>query len=236
MKIHLITLKLKSINLSIRLVYRLLQVSVLNFCNEFSDMIERDFNVTKDKSIIIGDCNISMDTPTESDVIIFSDLLDSLNMENRIPFSTHKSQHTLDLIIEERNEKLLYNLEKGHLFSDHNFIHSTLDVRKEVAPKKTLTHRNLKSIDIKDLAKDIIGAIDDFEGDVTLVDKYNNNIRKCLDAHAPVKTKGVKTIHRHPWFHNKIKTEVNLGDKRKESGIRIQLSITTWYSTTREEM
>ena len=90
-------------------------------------MIERDFNVTKDKSIIIGDFNIHMDIPTESDVIFFNDLPDSLNMENRITFLTHKFQHTLDLIIEDRNEKLLYNLEKGHLFSDHNFIHSTLD-------------------------------------------------------------------------------------------------------------
>ena len=52
-----------------------------------------------------------MDTPTESDVIIFNDLLDSLNMENRITFLTHKSLHTLDLIIEDRNKKLLYNLE-----------------------------------------------------------------------------------------------------------------------------
>ena len=151
-----------------------------------------------------------MDTPTESDVIIFNDLPESLNMENRITFSTHISQHTLDLIIEDRNEKLLYNLEKGHLFSDHNFIHSTLDVRKE-PPPKTLTYRCLKGIDIKDLAKDIIGALDDFEGDVKqLVDNYNNSIRKCLDAHALVKIKIVKTIHRHPWFNDKIRAEVKL--------------------------
>ena len=103
METHLITLKLQSINLSIRLVYRLPQVSVLNFCNEFLDMIERDFNVTKDKSILIGEFNIHMDTASESDVIISKDLLDSLNMENRILFLTHKSQHTLDLIIEDRN-------------------------------------------------------------------------------------------------------------------------------------
>ena len=64
METHLITLKLQSINLSIRLVYRLPQVSVLNFCDEFPDMIERSFNMTKDKSIIIGDFNIHMFTPT----------------------------------------------------------------------------------------------------------------------------------------------------------------------------
>ena len=171
-------------------------------------MIERNFNVTKYKSIIIGDFNIDMDTPTESDVIFFNDLLDSLNMENRIIFLTHKFQHTLDLIIEDRNEKLLYNLEKGLLFPDHNFIHSTLDVRKEAPPKKTLTYRSLKGIEVKDLFKDIIGALDDFEGDVKqLVDNYNN-IRKYLDAHAPVKTKVVKTIQRHPWFNDKIRAEV----------------------------
>ena len=157
-------------------------------------MIERSFNVTKDKSIIIGDFNIYMDTPTESDVIIFNDLLDSLNMKNRITFLTHKSLHTLDLIIEDRNENWLYNVERGHQVSDHNFIHSTLYVRKEVPPKKTLTYRNLKSIDIKELAKDIIGSLDNFKGDVKqLVDKYNNNIRKCLDAQALIKMKVMKT-------------------------------------------
>ena len=124
---------------------------------------------------------------------------------------THKSQHTLDLIIEDRNKKLLYNLEKEHLFSDHNFIHSTLNVRKEVPPKKTSPYRSLKSIDILDLAKDIIGSLDDFKGDFKeLIDRYNKNIRKCLDAHAPVNTKVVKTIHRHPWLNSKIKAEVKL--------------------------
>ena len=54
--------------------------------------------MTKDKSINIRDFNIHMDTPTESDVIIFNDLLESLNIENRITFLTHKSQHTLDLM------------------------------------------------------------------------------------------------------------------------------------------
>ena len=93
METHLITLKLQPINLSIRMVYRLLQVSVLHFCNKFSNMIERSFNMTKDKSIIIGYFNIHMDTLTESDVIIFNNLLESLNMKNRITFLTHKSLH-----------------------------------------------------------------------------------------------------------------------------------------------
>ena len=217
METHLITLKFQSINFFIRLVYRLPQVSVVNFCNEFLDMIERSFNVTKDKLIIIGHFNIHMDTPTESDVIIFNDLLDSLNMKNRITFSTHKSLHTLDFIIEDRNENLLYNIERGHQFSDHNFIHSTLDVRTEVPPKKTLTYRNVNSIDIKELAKDIIGSLDDFGGDVKqLVDKYSNNIRKCLDAQALIKVKAMRITYRHPWYNDKIKAEVKLR-RQKES-------------------
>ena len=50
--------------------------SRFSFCNEFSDMIERDFNVTKNRPIVIQDFNIHMDTPTESDAIIFIDLLE----------------------------------------------------------------------------------------------------------------------------------------------------------------
>ena len=60
-----------------------------------------------------------------------------------------------------------------------------------------------------------MGVLDDFEGDVKqLVDNYNNNIRKCLDAYAPVKTKVVKTIHRHPWFNDKIRAEVKLRETK----------------------
>ena len=85
----------------------------------------------------------------------------------------------------------------------------------------------MKSINIKELAKDIIGALDDFEGDVKqLVDKYNN-IKKCLDAHAPVKTKVVKTIHRHPWYDDKIKAEVKYRRQKERKWKRIQQSITT---------
>ena len=157
-------------------------------------------------------------------------------MKNRITFSTHISLHTLDLIIEDRNENLLYNLEKGHQFSNHNFIHSTPAVRKEVPPKKTLTYRNLKSIDIKELAKDIIGSLDHFKGNIKqLVYKYNN-IRKCLDIQAPINLKVMKTTYRHPWYDDKIKTEVKPRRQKERNGIRTQQSITTWPSMAREDM
>ena len=119
--------------------------------------------------------------------------------------------------VEDRNENLLYNLERGHQYSDHNFIHCTLNLRKEVPPKKTLTYRNLKSINIKELVKDIIESLDDFKGDVKqLVDKYNNNIRKCLHAQVLIKMKVMKTTYRHPWYDGKIKAEVKLR-RQKES-------------------
>ena len=73
----------------------------------------------------------------------------------------------------------------------------------------------MRSIDIKELAKDIIGSLDDFEGDVKqLVDKYNNNIRKCLDAQALIKTKVMKTTHRYPWYNDMIKAEVKLRETK----------------------
>ena len=35
-----------------------------------------------------------------------------------------------------------------------------------------------------------------------------------LDIHAPVKTKVVKTIHRHPWSNDKIRAEVKLKETK----------------------
>ena len=75
----------------------------------------------------------------------------------------------------------------------------------------------MKSIDIKELSKDIIGSLDNFEGDVKqLVDKYNKNIRKCLDVQAVIKTKVMKTTYRHPRDDHKIKAEVKRR-RQKES-------------------
>ena len=65
------------------------------------DVFEANIN-NKGIPIIIGDLNIHMNNPDGADTNTFLDILDSLDLTNRIQFPTLKSQNTFDLVISLR--------------------------------------------------------------------------------------------------------------------------------------
>ena len=69
-----------------------------------------------------------VDTP---DTITFNDVLDSLNLKNYVGFLMHTQQHTLDLMIDDRDNPIINSTDKGHLLSDHNFVHAFLKSSKK---------------------------------------------------------------------------------------------------------
>ena len=62
--------------------------------------------------VLIGDFNVHIDSPEAPDTILFSDFLDSLNLKNLVDFSTHLSNHSIDLIIMDKNSILSHILEE----------------------------------------------------------------------------------------------------------------------------
>ena len=67
--------------------------SVLQFCNELSDVLEEMVNI-RGEMIKIGDFNIHMDITDDPNTITFNDFLDSFNLHNHVNFPTHKSLHS----------------------------------------------------------------------------------------------------------------------------------------------
>ena len=59
------------------LIYRLPSTSVLQFCNDMTDIMERRITDDLGKLLLIGDFNIHIDEPTEPDTITFLDFLNS---------------------------------------------------------------------------------------------------------------------------------------------------------------
>ena len=45
---------------------------------------------------------------------------------------------------------------------------------------------------------------------ISLVERYNSNLKEVLDRHAPEKRKLVKVTHKEPWFTNKIHNKIIL--------------------------
>ena len=125
--LHL-SVKVKSLVLSLYTVYRIPNTSVLTFCNEMTNILENNIVSDRGETFLIDDFNIHMDDPDDLDTITFNDFLDSLDLINLVNFGTHTSNHTLDLEIQSNSFKVNSKTVQGHFLLDHAFIHHTLKV------------------------------------------------------------------------------------------------------------
>ena len=126
--LHL-SVKVKSLVLSLYTVYRIPSTSVLIFCDEMANVLENNIVSDRGEAILNGDFNIHMDDPEDPDTITFNDFLDSLDLINLVNFGTHTSNHTLDLVIQSNIFKVNSKTLQDHFLSDHAFIHHTLKVK-----------------------------------------------------------------------------------------------------------
>ena len=116
-------LKFDHTTLNLYVIYCPPSSSVLQFCTEFSNILESDVMQPADKVLYLGDSY-------NNDTITFIDTLDSYNLENRITFPTHVKQHHLDLVIEDQTDCIIMQVERGFLLSDHFFIHTKVSIPK----------------------------------------------------------------------------------------------------------
>ena len=94
-----------------------------------ANVLERNILSDHGEFILTGDFNIHMDKPHLSNTILFNDLLESFNLANRVAFSTHLSQHTIDLMLFKTQSTVVSAIRQGHLFSNHYFIHADLFIK-----------------------------------------------------------------------------------------------------------
>ena len=73
--------------------------------------------------IIAGDFNLHIDDIANPDAQVFLDLLTAFGLQNHVNFPTHKSEHTLDLILSECISCLsVKDSIPGQYISDHTSI------------------------------------------------------------------------------------------------------------------
>ena len=149
----------------------------------------------------------------------------ALGMINHITFPMHKQGHTLNLFIEEENSPLIMKVIRGHLISDHHFIHSHLNICKNKPKVKDVTYRKYKQIDKIAFKEDLQRSleVEHATHDLrSLVTRYNSDPKEVLDRHASEKRRLVKVTHKQPWFTDKICSEIILR-KAKEWKWLLQL-------------
>ena len=203
----------------LQVVYRIPNTSILTFCKMLCNSLEAEILSFRGELLLLGDCNIHMDDLENTDTILFNDLLDSINLLNKVNFPSHKLQHTLDLATVDRKYSYLSKASRGHMLSDHNFIHCGLIITKPLPLTKSVHYRKLKAIDHSNFTVNLIESLNISE-DGSLYDmaaSYNKILSTTLDNHAPVKEKTCKITHTQPRFNDKICNEIRLRRKKEQA-------------------
>ena len=126
-------------------------------------------------------------------------MLDSLGLVNHVTFPTHKQGHTLDLVIEEEDSPLIVKVTRGHLISDHHFIHAYLNIYKNKPKEMEVTYGKYKQIDKTMFREDLQRTLEVEHTTLdlrSLVERYNSNLKEVLDRQAPEKRKLVQVTHK----------------------------------------
>ena len=94
--------------------------------------------------IIAGDFNLHVDDVANPDAQVFLDLLTAFGLQNHVKFPTHKSEHTLDLILKECISSLsVKDSIPGLYLSDHISVVLHLFVDKPPLEVKECTYCEL---------------------------------------------------------------------------------------------
>ena len=189
------------------------RVPINTFLMEFSDLMESTI-LSKEPLIVVGDYNIHVDVPNDTDALKFLDLLESLSLDQHVTEPTHIRGHTLDLVITRKIEDILASPPRAcRYFSDHAAVHCDVAISKPSFQTRIIKFRKTKSLDAESLSNDVVltGLCDRGNSDPitpldlgVLVEDYTTTLSQVLDGHAPLKTKTVRARPKVPWYTSEI--------------------------------
>ena len=182
-------------------------VSNSTFIKEFSDYLE-SLVMSSEPLLILGDFNIHMDLPDDTDCRNMSHLLVSMGLKHVLQ-PTHELGHTLDLIITRISDNIIAGCPyTGELLSDHFPVFCQLKPERPQVAVKHLQFRKIKSIDCDQFSEAncssqlCLEPLDDLD---TLVNCYNETLRSVLDIYAPVLTRDIIAWSRAPCINEDLR-------------------------------
>ena len=168
--------------------------------------------VTPHKLLLVGDFNIHMDIPTDSDTKKFNEILANTGLCQSVVGPTHKAGHTLDLLISrDSDDHLIHAVAVDPLFhSDHNIVTCTVQCAKPPPLKVTTTSREYGKMDherLTSLLKDRLAELSLDEDPNALVESYETITSSVLDEVCPLVTKTRTVKPKLPWYNQTIHEE-----------------------------
>lgn len=205
-------LKQSSTSLRVVIVYRPQTMdnnkcSTSLFFEEFSRLLEA--LVTAPGSLLMaGDFNFHVDVPSDRDAQRFLRLLETFNLKQHLNVPTHRSGHTLDLVITttRSDENVASKCDVyDPSISDHFVVSCMLSLPKTSFERKEICCRKLKSIDMQtfrdEISNSALASPSSIVGDLEqLTAVYDLTLSSLVDKHAPLKTRIVTVRPSASWY------------------------------------
>ena len=151
-------------------------------------------------------------------------MLEVYDMKQLIQIATREdnyrnSSSLIDVISVGKTAKVISSnvISLPENITDHKLVFAVLDMPKFRSPKKTVTYRDYKNINLQHLELDCRATNWNIIYETNNVDEkiylFNQLILNLLDIHAPVVTKTIKERPFMPWITDTIKTLIKLRNK-----------------------
>uniref|UniRef100_A0A3B3HT49 Reverse transcriptase domain-containing protein n=1 Tax=Oryzias latipes TaxID=8090 RepID=A0A3B3HT49_ORYLA len=215
----------EKITITVILIYRPPKINP-GFFNELQDLLTT-ICATSPSTLILGDFNLHVDTPTNCSAVEFLELLDTLQLTQHVKEPTHSKGHTLDLAITDTAP--ITNMEVYDLgVSDHKVISLELALaHQHKNTKREIYFRNLKNIDHAAIQEDIqkLSLPSPLTSVNESVDRYNSTLHNILQSHAPLKSRTVSFTRSAPWYTEELRILKRLGRTMERRLIKNNLTV-----------
>lgn len=199
--------------LRILIVYRPPSTSVQVFVDELDHLLEH-LVMSSGQLLVLGDFNIHFDNPECAETRMLLDMINCYGFELHVTSATHRSGHTLDMVMSLRTHLQPHVYTMDVALSDHYVIMCSIDLSVPAQDSRLITYRSLKKIDCVRFTRDISQTTlhshpDQWENDANapaLLDEYNSVLSSLLDKHAPVKTKVLPLRDQSPWYTDELRS------------------------------
>ena len=180
--------------------------------NEFSNFIET-LNIPNRDLVIMGDFNIHVDDPDDSNGTQFCNLLNDLSMQNHVKVPTYKrSNHTLDLVIDSYTHSYLEPIVSDvkvcltSSFSDHGFVSYSINCRPFfVKVDTTIQFRKYNDVEIfRDETRNLLDTLETTES-LELTTLFNQALTTKRDEFFPLLSKTITLCAASPWYNGSCK-------------------------------
>ena len=160
-------------------------------------------------AIILGDCNMNIEDPTDNNSKTFVDKMEALGLKQHVVEPTHQKGNILDLIFTEVTSQIkVRELEMPDFISDHQLISATINVKRDVLKILKKKIRNLKEVNPAMLMENFHPP--HFNWNTNTNEAYNHlnlQLQEMLDKYAPEKIVNKSKKPKNLWFNTTLQVQ-----------------------------